>query len=77
MISLDMRVAHPVVLREDVRRKLEQQSRRRTVQARVVLRSRIVLLAADGLQNKQIAATLRAAPRMVALWRGRFSGGVG
>jgi len=54
------------------RRKLEQQSRGRTVQARVVLRSRIVLLAADGLQNKQIAARLHVAPRMAALWRGRF-----
>jgi transposase len=38
----------------------------------VVLRSRIVLLAADGLQNKQIAAALDVAPRMAALWRGRF-----
>ena len=40
--------------------------------ARVVLRSRIVLLAAEGLENKQIAAALNVAPRMVALWRGRF-----
>jgi transposase len=31
-----------------------------------------VLLAADGLQNKQIAAALDVAPRMAALWRGRF-----
>src|SRR6266704_5248331 len=67
-----MRVAQPIVLSEDVRRKLEQQSRGRSTQARVVLRSRIVLLAAEGLQNKQIAATLNVAPRMVALWRGRF-----
>src|ERR1022692_3964213 len=36
------------------------------------MRSRIVLLAAGGLQNKQIAATLNVAPRMAALWRGRF-----
>ena len=36
------------------------------------MRSRIVLLAADGFQNKQIAASLKVAPRMVALWRGRF-----
>jgi hypothetical protein len=38
----------------------------------VVLRSRIVLLATDGLQNKPIAAILRVAPRLVALWRGRL-----
>lgn len=31
-----------------------------------------MLLASDGLQNKQIAATLKVAPRMVTLWRGRF-----
>lgn len=67
-----MRVAQPIVLEADVRRKLEQQSRGRSTAARVVLRSRIVLLAADGFQNKQISATLKVAPRMVALWRGRF-----
>ena len=67
-----MRVAPPIVLSGDVRRKLEQLSRGRTTQARVVMRSRIVLLAAEGLQNKPIAATLSVAPRMAALWRGRF-----
>ena len=67
-----MRVAQPVVLSEEVRRKLEQQSRGRSTAARVVLRSRIVLLASDGLQNKQIARKLQIAPRMVTLWRGRF-----
>jgi transposase len=67
-----MRVAPPIVLSEGVRRNLEQQSRGRTTQARVVLRSRIVLLAAEGIQNKQIAATLKVASRMAALWRGRF-----
>ena len=67
-----MRVAQPIVLNEETRRKLEQQSRGRSTQARVVLRSRIVLLAAEGLQNKQIAAALNVAPRMAALWRGRF-----
>jgi transposase len=67
-----MRVAQPVVLSEEVRRKLEQQSRGRSTQSRVVLRSRIVLLAAEGLQNKQIAAALKVAPRMAALWRSRF-----
>src|ERR1700690_2971272 len=67
-----MRVAEPIVVSEEVRRKLEHQSRGRSTQARVVLRSRIVLLAAEGLQNKQIAAALNVAPRMAALWRGRF-----
>ena len=67
-----MRVALPIVLSEEVRRKLKQQSRGRSAQARVVLRSRIVLLAGEGFKNKQIAAALKVAPRMAALWRGRF-----
>src|ERR1035441_191085 len=67
-----MRVAQPIVLNEDVRRNLEQQARGRSTAARVVMRSKIVLLVSDGLQNKQIAATLKVAPRMVTLWRGRF-----
>ena len=67
-----MRVAQPIVLKEEVRRKLEQQSRGRSRAARVVMRSRIILLANDGLQNKQIAEKLQIAPRMVTLWRGRF-----
>lgn len=67
-----MRVARPIILKEDVRRKLEQQSRGRSKAARVVMRSRIVLLASEGLQNKQIARKLQIAPRMVTLWRGRF-----
>ena len=50
---------------------MERLSRGRSTAARVVMRSRIVLLAAEGLQNKQIAA-LEVAPRMAALWRGRF-----
>src|ERR1017187_7504004 len=67
-----MRVAQPIVMNEETRRKLEQKARGRSTAARVVLRSRIVLLAADGLLNKQIAARLKVAPRMVTLWRGRF-----
>src|ERR1035437_10845735 len=67
-----MRVAQPIVIEADVRRKLEQQARGRSTAARVVVRSRIVLLAADGLQNKQIAPILKVGPRMVTLWRGRF-----
>ena len=68
-----MRVAQPIELNEEDRRKLEQQARVRSIAARVVLRSRIILLAAAGLQNKQIAEKLKVAPRMATLWRDRFS----
>jgi len=67
-----MRVAEPIVLEEGIRRTLERQARGRSTAARVVMRSRIVLWAADGLQNNRIAAQMGIAPRTVALWRGRF-----
>jgi transposase len=67
-----MRVADPIVLEEEIRRNLERQARGRSTAARVVMRSRIVLSAADGIQNNQIVARMGIAPRTVALWRGRF-----
>jgi transposase len=68
-----MRVAQSIELTEEDRRKLEQQSRGRSIAARVILRSRIILLAAAGLQNRQIAEKLKVAPRMATLWRDRFN----
>jgi transposase len=67
-----MRVAQPIVLDEKTRQELQKQARGRSTAARVVLRSRIVLMAGEGLQNKQIAEQLSVAPRMVTLWRGRY-----
>lgn len=67
-----MRVADPLVLDETTRKELQRQARRRSVPVRVALRSRIILLAAEGLQNVQIAAELNISVRMAALWRKRF-----
>lgn len=67
-----MRIAAPISLDEATRKQLRQQARGRSIPVRVALRSRIVLLAADGLQNLQIAAELKISVRMVALWRKRF-----
>jgi transposase len=67
-----MRVAPAVVLDPTTRTELERLSRKRSLAARAVVRSRIILLAANGLQNQQIAAELGVSTRMVALWRGRF-----
>ena len=67
-----MRVARPIELSSADRLELEKLSRRRTTPMRVVQRSRIVLLAGEGMQNKEIAGRLGVAPRMAALWRGRF-----
>ena len=67
-----MRVAPAIELSSAVRMQLERLIRRRTTAQRVAERCRIVLLAAEGLQDKQIAERMDVAPRMAALWRGRF-----
>ena len=48
-----MRVARPIVLKEETRLDLERNARGRTIAARVVMRSRIVLLAAKGLSESR------------------------
>jgi hypothetical protein len=50
-----MRVAKPIVLDEESRLEIERYARGRSIAARVVMRSGIVLLAAKGLQNLEIA----------------------
>ncbi len=67
-----MRVAAEINLSSAARTELERLVRRRTTPVRVAERCRIVLLAAEGHQNKQIAKRMHVAPRMAALWRGRF-----
>lgn len=70
-----MRVAKPISLTSAQRSLLEQQSRARSLPARQVERARIVLRAADGLQNQAIAAELGITPEKVARWRERFLNG--
>ena len=67
-----MRVAPKVELSAENRALLEQQSRGRSLPARLVERSRIVLRAADGLQDREIAAELGITPEKAARWRKRF-----
>ena len=67
-----MRVAPAIVIDGTTRGELERLSRRRSMAARVVVRSRIILLAAGGMQNKQIAERLGVSTRMAGLWRSRF-----
>jgi hypothetical protein len=51
---------------------LESRARARSASARSVERARIVLLAAGGMQDKQIPAKLRIMPEKAARWRNRF-----
>lgn len=67
-----MRIAPAIVLVSNQKEELKQQARARSLPARVVERSRIVLLAANGHQDIQIAAKLGITPKKVARWRERF-----
>src|SRR5215212_3742771 len=67
-----MRVAPAVALTEELKQTLEQWSRRRSLPARQVERARIVLLAADGKQDLEIAAEIGISNQKAARWRKRF-----
>jgi len=47
--------------------------RARTTEQRLVQRARILLRAAEGAPNRQIAAEVGVAPMTVLLWRGRYA----
>jgi len=70
-----MRVARPVVLNSEQLKQLEQWSRARSLPARLVERSRIVLLAAEGKLDIEIAAQLSISSPKAARWRNRFLAG--
>src|ERR671921_2021532 len=55
------------------RRELERRSRDKGAPAREVERARIVLLAAEGVPGKQIAAIVGCAEPTVVTWRGRYA----
>jgi hypothetical protein len=65
--------AVPVRLTIKRRRKLEQIVRAATSPQRLVLRAKIVLAAAAGTQNAQIARDLGCSVVVVRTWRGRFA----
>jgi transposase len=67
-----MRIAAQVMLTAEQKAELESYARGRKTAARLVLRARIVLLAAEGKQDLEIAAALGVVPRTPARWRARF-----
>jgi transposase len=68
-----MRVAKAITLTAEQRTILTRWARGRKTPARQVLRAKIVLAAADGRENLQIAAELGCTPRTVGTWRNRFA----
>ena len=61
-----------LVLDDDIAEVLRRWTRRSTVSAGLALRARIVLAAASGASNAEVADTLGCSVATVAKWRGRF-----
>ena len=70
-----MKSAPRIVLTDEQRAILTRWSRGRSTPVRLMQRSKIVLLAAEGRMNKDIAVELGIMPNTVVRWRGRFAAG--
>jgi len=68
-----MREAVTIVLIDEERVTLSKWARGRSTPARLVQRARIVLGAAEGRENQEIAAELGCTRRTVGTWRNRFA----
>ena len=68
-----MRVSCSIVLAPEERKQLERWSRGRSTAQRLVLRSKIILLAANGKMNKEIASELGINAITASRWRSRFA----
>ena len=70
-----MRVAETIELDEQTERELRVLAKGRRVEARLQQRALVIMLAAKGLQNKDIGVEVGLDRRQVALWRQRFLDG--
>ena len=68
-----MRVAPTIQLTKEQRRVLTRLVNGRRTEVRIVMRAQIVLAAARGLENREIAAELSVTPETVGRWRSRFA----
>ena len=68
-----MRIAPQIILTSDEKWQLERWSRGRSTPTRLVLRSKIIIEAANGIENRRIARRLRTRQNTVSLWRNRFA----
>jgi transposase len=67
------RKAPKIALSQEEREKLERLIRKETAEQREVLRAKIILLANEEKENKDIAAELGISQQIVSKWRKRFS----
>ncbi len=70
-----MNQGQPINLTDEQRTELERRVRSQTLDARGVRRARIVLLAAEGAGNHEIARRLEISRGQVIAWRNRFAEG--
>ncbi|MBN0989923.1 IS630 family transposase, partial [Amphritea pacifica] len=68
-----MRIATPIVLTEEEKAELNKLVRSGCTSVRLAQRAQIVLLAADGMQNHDIAAQLGVTRALVGRWRSRYA----
>jgi transposase len=68
-----MKIAPAIVLSADERSTLTKWSHGRSTPARVVLRAKIILAAAEGKMNETIAAEMGTSKPTVGRWRRRFA----
>ena len=68
-----MRVAETSELDAAIERELRALSKRRRIETRLQQRARVILLAAQGWQNKEIAVEVDLDRRQVALWGPRVA----
>jgi transposase-like protein len=66
------RSEYPIELNDAERVELERTARRYSAPYREVVRAKIVLLAADGIENKEIASRVDLPVQIVYKWRKRF-----
>ena len=67
-----MRIAPKVTVPDEDRKTLEQWARGRSTPVRLMQRARIVLMAADGRENKDIAPAVGVTRQLVGRWRNRY-----
>jgi hypothetical protein len=61
-----------IILTDDERNELESKSRQYTLPYYQVVRAQMILMAADGMPNDQIADRLNTRREIVSRWRKRF-----
>lgn len=70
-----MKAAMAIVVSDEQRAMLEGMVRSQTIDVRAARRARIVLLAGEGIGDREIARQLGIGRIQAARWRGRFADG--